>query len=201
MIYEFGRITRQALFRFAETRESIYSITKTFRELELAAARSLAPVLNVLTGILDTKLKGWLDDSSAGMSAFGAVAGVVGGAVQATFNGVESAIRSAGLVITGFATALASIVETVMYLASFGSTDFEWTRTLKGATASMWSDAKNSIYDMGQQPSAFRAGVTGTVNGRRLTETGTMGSEELLMMARRQVELLREINQKVGGVR
>lgn len=201
MVYEFGRIAKQAMFRFAETRESIYSITKSFRELELSAARALAPVVNVLAGILDTKLKQWTEESSTGMSAFGAVAGVVGGTIQAAFNGVEIVFRLMASAVTTVWTIMSSIVESVMFLASFGQSDFSWTKMFADSTASLWKDASNSIYDMGQQPSAFQAGISGTVNGRRLTETGTMGSEELLMIARQQVTLLRDISNKVGGVR
>lgn len=201
MVYEFGRIARMAMLRFSETRQSIYDISKSFRELELSAARSLAPTLNVLTGILAQDLKAWAADSGAGMSAFGATIGVVGEVVQALYNGLKIVFQGAAIGIAAISTGLASIIESLMWILSFGNTGFDWTKELAGTTANLSSDLANSVYDMGQQPSAYESATTGKVNGKPLTETGTIGSEGLLMLARKQVTLLESINQKVGGVR
>lgn len=201
MVYEFGKIARMATLRFAETRESIYSLTKSFREIELTVARSMAPVINVLAGILASDVASWAKDSGDGMSYLGTVFGVVGSAVQAVYNGTKILFQSVATGIAAIATGLSAIVETLAWIATLGNSDFTMTKDLAGTTANLGSDLANSVYDMGQQPSAYDAGMTGKVNGKPLTETGTLGSEALLMLARKQVTLLEHINQKVGGVR
>ncbi len=201
MIYEFGRIARLAMFRFAETRQSIYDISKSFRELELSAARSLAPTLNVLTGILAQDMKGWAKESGEGMSWFGGTIAVVGGFVQTLYNGTSILFRSVATGIAAIGTGLAAIVESLAWIVTLGNSDFTMTKDLAGATAVLGQGLANSVYDAGQQPSALDAGISGRVNGKPLTETGTLGSEALLMLARKQVTLLESINQKVGGVR
>lgn len=201
MVYEFGRIARQSLLRFSETRQSIYEITKSFRELELSAARSMAPTLNVLTGILATDMKSWAKESGEGMSTLGTIIGIVGGAIQGLYNGFKIIFQTVATGVAAVATAISAVVESIAWVLTLGSSGFDWTKDLAGTTANLGTDLANSVYDMGQQPSAYEAGTSGKVNGKPLTETGTLGSEALLMMARKQVSLLESINAKVGGVR
>lgn len=201
MIYEFGRIARMSLLRFAETRQSIYDITKAFRTLELSAARSMAPTLNVLTGMLATDLNAWAKESSEGISGLGTTFGFLGGIIQGVYNGFKIMFQGVATGIAALSTGLAAIIESLAWVVTLGNSDFTMTKDLAGATANLERDLSNSVYDMGQQPSAYQAGVTGKVDGKTLTETGTLGSEALLMIARKQVTLLESINQKVGGVR
>lgn len=205
------RITKLAVGRYKEIRESLYSIQRAWRTVELQGSRAFAPAVKAFLDVVNMRMQDYFGETGESMKAVAQVAIVIASVlitiadivriIWNLFTGLFRVVMGVGSYITGI---VGYLTDAVGLTEGLGDVGFDMGNdSMKAA----WGDAKdmgNAVVSNFHMWDRMAQGMGDVQQGpTNLSETGYGGSGMLVDEARKQNQQLARIEKAIlasGGL-